>query len=191
MLAKLLLFQAFVSSALANPLVWLPSLNGRKSVTTLNETADIQLPALSNASSQVADLLAQNLYSQDLGCFPNAAPQGTGLKETKYLDCINAAWRITVSEMHPKADRYFSRLPGRSDHDFLVPDGFIQDSCAIIVDVISETDYDIFSLVELQKVALELVESCVKPRPHLGGRDRVGPKQVTQVLIFGRSKSRL
>ena len=53
------------------------------------------------------------------------APKEARHKETVYLDCVNAAWQMTADEMHPKADRRFSRSSGRPNYDFLVPEAFI------------------------------------------------------------------
>ena len=181
LLLLLLLLQVLASSALHDPLASLSSLKDRRSSKALNRT-ESQASALSNSSSQTVDSLARTLSSKEVGCFTQTEIH---LVRPRYLDCINAAWKITVNEINPKASRYFSRVPGRPNHDFLLPDVFISGSCAIYVDVVSEAEYDIFSLMELQQVALELVDDCVKLRPHLGGDELAGPKQVTKMLIFG------
>ena len=56
----------------------------------------------------------------------------------------------------------------------------------ISVDVVHDTDNDIFPLWVVHNAASELAADCVGGRSRVGGGKFVGPKQVVYVMVLGR-----
>lgn len=53
--------------------------------------------------------------------------------------------------------------------------------------MVNAVDDDSFLLKEVKHVAREIAVHCTITRPGLGGRAKVGPKKVVEVLIWGRT----
>lgn len=188
MLAGLLLIPLFVWSAPASPSVSLPSVNGRQSAIAFNKSAELWSLAPFNKSSRVVDSLTRDTFGEHVGC---RIQEPRPVKRIEYLDCLNAAWKILQDGIDIRKIRRFSRHGGHPDSEYLVPVLFMWKTCFIIVDTLEANDHDMLSLLEIRRVALRLIEECVKPPLYEAGKDLAGPKQVIKVLVFGQVASRI
>lgn len=188
MLASLLLLPLFAWSVPASPSVSLPSFNTRHSAEAFNVSTELWSLAPFNKSSRVVGSLARGTFGEYTGCL--GQDPSVPHEEATYLDCLNAAWKMDVGN-DPRARRYISRHRRYPDRDFLVPAAFIRGSCIIYVDTVNDNDHDMLSMLDIRRVVLEVIDQCVKPSPHLGGKDLVGRKQVIKVLVFGHEASKV
>ena len=98
-------------------------------------------------------------------------------------DCIQAA--LPIRHIGSLASPLvFSRQPVGT---FLLPQVFRSGTCVISVDVVRDTDADLFPLWVVNNAALDLAIDCAGGPSDVGGKMFVGPKQVVYVMLFGRN----
>ena len=177
---SLVLIAVFFLLVLTSPLL-LPSFGGDQPGKAVNRISGSALPDILNTSSQAPGGLAHDKYEVD--CYDQ--PSMPIYKPATYIDCVNAIWNIGKDVKDPRATKNFNRHTEDPEADFSVPVLFLSNTCMISIDVGKEDDHDTLSIIDLQAKAVELVDECVKPRPHLGGKVWVGRKQVIRVIVFG------
>ena len=143
------------------------------------------LPLLLLNSSAVSNLTLPPHPPDDPSntvCFVQTSQPEEPLLKTTYADCWPAMRLIAVGDKI-NAPIYFSRDP---EVGYKLPNAWAHGTCVIEIDVDPPNEGDITTMVEIAKGAIEISMLCIEEWPNLGGRHRVGEKQVLIVFMFGR-----
>ena len=114
-------------------------------------------------------------------CF-NPATQRRGLYPAKQEDCFNALNEIFWFKS-PFRSTTFSR---RYNAGFRLPRVIRNETCVISIDVVNDTDEDIFKPVQVYVTAREIALRCTQGTLRYGGRTITRPKMVIDVMVLGR-----
>ena len=153
--------------------------------STLAATLHSNSLNLSNTSSSDASSLSiLQLFSNDnrhADCFKPTASHRE-LYPVRFQDCYHA-----LEELHnfknPVRQVIFAR---RKRVGFRLPRAFQSGSCVISIEVTNDDDSDKFSPSTVHNKARELALRCTEGDLRFGGRAKVGPLMVVDVLVFGR-----
>ena len=104
---------------------------------------------------------------------------GQGIKPVHVYEC-QIARRALMQIPEPDEDRLWS-IP-RTDHYIL--GRWQHGNCSIKVAGRTRTAEDWFSLKEVAELARDIIRECVGRRVHSGGRMKVGPKKVFNVVVM-------
>ena len=116
----------------------------------------------------------------DVDCFdPSADPR---LIPPQNEDCLQAVLLIRqIGHLTRPIE-----LARGSRGPFPLPQVFRSGTCVISVDVVHDTDNDIFPLWVVHNAASDIATDCVGGPSRVGGGKFIGPKQVVYVMVLGR-----
>lgn len=143
-------------------------------VSSLSDTISpdaVNLPILNVSSNDGA-------YSD---CFNPATPR-RGLYPAKLNDCLNAIDTLSVIK-NPWHSVIFAR---RRRVGFTLPKIVRNETCVISIDVMNDADSDFMKPQVVYTKAREIALDCTQGAFRFGGRAKIGPKMVVDVLVFGR-----
>ena len=140
---------------------------------------------LSNtSSSNGSSLSVLNTSSTNIGndeCFTQRASHWE-LYPVRFEDCYHALKELYEFQ-NPFRGVTFAR---RKDVGFRLPRIFRNGSCVISIDVMDDADSDKFKPIEVYSKASQLAFRCTEGDFRFGGRAKIGPLEVVNVLVFGR-----
>ena len=147
-------------------------------------TASLQSGVSNTFSSDAVSLLILNNSSKDNeygDCFNPTTPRRE-LYPAKEQDCLNAAKEILFirDPFHPVT---FTRS---NNVGFRFPRVVRNATCVISIDVRNNNDKDFFKPWMVYTAAVDITHRCTQGAFRFGGRTMTGPKQVVDVLVFGR-----
>ncbi|CAD6567775.1 MAG: hypothetical protein ASARMPREDX12_009455 [Alectoria sarmentosa] len=114
-------------------------------------------------------------------CFNPATPR-RGLYPAKEQDCLNAAKEL-YNLRDPFRPITFAR---RNNVGFRLPKVVRSGTCVISIDVMRDSDKDFFKPWLVYITARDIAHRCTQGAFRFGGRNVTGPKEVVDVLVFGR-----
>ncbi len=142
------------------------------------------LSQANTSSSDVVGLSVLNISPNNdeyADCF-NPATLPRGLYPAEHEDCLEAVKQLFYVKP-PFRSTTFARRPGAG---FKLPTVVRNGTCVISIDVMHDTDEDIFKPLLMYATARELALRCTQGAFRYGGRSLTGPKMVVEVLVFGR-----
>lgn len=135
-------------------------------------------PAVNNLTTRPKSLNGEaNAF-----CFAQPTYPKEPLFPTSYPDCFEAIKLMTYGDKRD-APIYFSRDPSVG---YSLPSTWSHGTCEVELDVDPPNEGDTAKMVDIGKVALTIAILCVAEPPRLGGRVRVGPKEVIVIFMYGR-----
>ncbi len=146
-----------------------------------------KLPILLLNPSAVSNLTNQSKSldgAANAFCFIQPPLPQPRLLPATYDDCFQAGLQMRVGDK-AEAPIYFSRDPSVG---FQLPHTWEHGNCAIEIDVDPPGEGDTTTFMQMHRVALRTMMLCVKDFPRLGGRDRLGPKEVLVMFVYGRAE---
>lgn len=146
------------------------------------------LPLLLLNSSAVSNLTTRPKWfngEANAFCFTQHALPKEPLLPPTYQDCFEAIRLITHGDKK-EAPIYFSR---DASQGFGLPHTWALGNCEIEIDVDPTDEGDTIKMIDIAKAAFSIAVLCVEQFPYLGGRDRVGPKEVIVIFMYGREVS--
>lgn len=117
------------------------------------------------------------------GCFRQAPPGERQIYPTIFKDCLEPIKNL-VKYDKAYAPTLFSRKRGLG---FKLPAHWISGSCVMLLDICSDDEEDSETFYAIAVEAGILNGACVAQPPHFGGTNRVGPKQIMNISLFGLS----
>jgi hypothetical protein len=140
-------------------------------------------PSMPNSSSLEAVFIVNSTsISEYDDCFDPPAPR-TGLYPTNLEDCSNAAQGL-IQDREPFRPIIFAR---KGIAGYRLPKVVRNGTCVISIDVLNDNDKDTFTLWKAYTAAIDIARRCTQGPYTLGGRTTVGPKNVVNVVVFGRT----
>ena len=116
-----------------------------------------------------------------VGCYNQSPPGQRQIYPTKFVDCAEPIKNL-VKYDKAHAPTLFSRKRGLG---YKLPAQWVSRSCAIFLDARSDDDEDYATFYDIAIEAGVINAACVANPPHLGGTNRVGPKKIMNISIFG------